>query len=110
MTNSILVAFQANLDAFYEKAKAGVEAFVAAFVPQIENAVEIAFEELASIAGSAILTEATKLISGQEKFGNAVTNVVQTVEASGKTVAINTAQAAVQIAYLDAKAIASGQK
>lgn len=98
--------FEQNLVAFFEGVKDKVVEFANAFLPAVENDLEIAFEDLASIAGQAVMTEATKIAAGTEKFGNAVANVVQTVEASGKTVAIQTAQSAVQQAYLTAQQIA----
>lgn len=60
---------------------------------------EIGLEELGSIALDAVETEAPKVLGGGEKFGSAVTNVIQTVEAKGKTILVSDAQAAVQNAY-----------
>lgn len=58
-----------------------------------------ALSDVVSIAGAAVIAEASKTISGQEKFGNAVQNVINTVKAQGKVVAVSTAQVAVQAAY-----------
>lgn len=108
MSNSVNT-FVANLEAFFASAAAEVEKVASAFLPKLEQLVEVALEDLASIAGQAVLTQAANVISGQEKFGAAVTDVVQTVEASGKTVAIQTAQTAVQTAFLTVKAIVTGK-
>ena len=66
---------------------------------EIINDLEVGAELLALFAINAILTEAPKLISGQEKFGNAVTSVVQSVEAAGMPIVIADGQALVQNAY-----------
>lgn len=105
-TNSFFV----NLEHFFVTKFHELEAVAVNFLPKLEHAVEVAFEDLAALAGKAILAEAPKLISGSEKFGNAVANVVQTVEAGGKTVLINTAQAAVQTAFLAAQDFVSNIK
>lgn len=97
--------FLTNLENFFAGAAKEVEAVAAGLVPKLENLVEVALEDLAAFAGRAVLDEASKVISGKEKFGNAVTNVVQSVEAQGKTVAIQTAQTAVQTAFLTAQEI-----
>lgn len=102
--------FMDRVENFFESTVTDFEEFFAAFLPKIETVLEVAFEDLAEIAGQAVLTEATKLVSGQEKFGNAVTNVVQTIEASGKTVALQVAQTAVQTAYITAQQIAVANK
>lgn len=60
--------------------------------------VEAAFQELGTLALNAVLAEAPKVLSGAEKFGSAVTSVVQAVEASGKAVLVQDAQMAVQAA------------
>lgn len=109
MTNSILAAFEANLSAFFNTVKSDVEKFFAKAVPVLEQDAEIAFEDLAAIAGKAVIAEAQFAISNPEKFGNAVQHVVQTVEAQGKTVLLQSAQAAVQVAVLSAQQVASGQ-
>ena len=101
--------FVQNLEAFFKKEEAVVVKYATELLPKLENAVEVAFQDLADIAGGAVLAELPKLISGSEKFGNAVASVVQTVEAQGKTVVLATAQAAVQTAYLTAVDVATGK-
>lgn len=98
MTNAIQT-FEARVRAFFDTVKDELERFADKFLPAIEHIVEVALEDLAEIAGRAVLTEAPKLISGQEKFGNAVANVLMTIQAQGKTVGIGVAQQAVQTAY-----------
>lgn len=109
MANSTVNDFVAKVTAFFKSAEADFGKFAAAFLPKVEATVEAALEDLAEIAGKAILGEALKTISGAEKFGNAVTNVVQTVEAQSKTVILATAQNAVQTAYLTAVDVAKGK-
>jgi hypothetical protein len=67
--------------------------------PVIVEDVEEALDDLGSLALDAVIAEAPKVISGEEKFGNAVANVVQHVEAKGKPVLVQDAQMAVQGAY-----------
>lgn len=67
--------------------------------PIIVAEAEHVLRQLASLALSAVIAEAPKLISGQEKFGNAVASITQSVEASGKKVLIADAQLAVQAAF-----------
>lgn len=101
-----LQTFEARAVAFFQKIETGVESFIADFLPTAENLLEVAFEDLAVIAGQAVMQAAPLAISGQEKFGTAVVNVIQTVEKAGQTVAVSTAQAAVQAAYLSATTVA----
>lgn len=79
-----------------------------AFEQQIIGDIEIAAKDLAQIAVNAVLAQASATLSGSEKFGQAVTNVIQTIEAAGKGVAISTAQTAVQQAYSAVQSVASG--
>jgi hypothetical protein len=104
--SSLLDTFKAKVTAFYNTVKTTVVAFAQYFLPAAAELVEVALEDLATIAGNAVLTEAPKVLSGQEKFANAVANVVAAVEAEGKTVAVNTAKAAVQLAYLEVQKLA----
>jgi hypothetical protein len=75
------------------------EAIVEQVGPVVVADVEEALDELGTLALDAVMAEAPKVISGQEKFGNAVANVVQSVEAQGKPVLVQDAQMAVQGAY-----------
>ena len=67
--------------------------------PVVVADIESALEVLGKLALDAVIAEAPKLISGREKFGNAVANVVQTVEGQGKAILVQDAQMAVQNAY-----------
>jgi hypothetical protein len=102
-----LAAFEANIEAWIVKEAARIKPLADKFLGTVADDAEAAFASLAAIAGEAVLAQAPALISGQEKFGAAVTNVVQTVEAQGKTVAIQTAQLATQQAF---EAIATAAK
>lgn len=62
---------------------------------------------LAQIAVGAVLHEAPAVISGAEKFGNAVATVIQSVEAQGKQIAITDAHAVVTSAYNAVKSVAA---
>jgi len=99
VTPTGLAAFTANAEAWIEAEWAKIEPYAASFEQAVESDVEIAFEDLAQISLGAVLAQAPAVLSGAEKFGTAVTSVVQTVEAAGKTVAVTTAQTAVQQAY-----------
>ncbi len=98
-----LVAFAQGLETWFEQKKQDFIRFAENFLPEIANDVEIALDDLIGIAGPAVLAQAASAASGAEKFGSAVTNVVQTVESAGRTVALQTAQMAVQQAYLTAQ-------
>ena len=98
--------FVQKLELFAERAKEKIAAFAGAFLPQAESDIEIALGDLAELALDAVLAQAGTVASGREKFGKAVTSVVQTVEKNGKTVLQQTAEMAVQQAYLTAQSIA----
>jgi hypothetical protein len=96
-----------GLEAWAESVKEKIIAVADAFLPTVVNDIEVALEDIAAIAGNAVLAQATAVLSGTEKFGNAVADVVQTVETQGKTVAIQTAQMAVQQAFIVVKTVAA---
>lgn len=106
ITINSVQTFLQKLEAFAESAKDRIIAFADELLPQAESDIEVALDDLAQIALDAVLKQAPTLVSGREKFGNAVASVVQTVEASGKTVLQQTAQMAVQQAYLTAQSVA----
>ncbi len=106
-TPNPLTSFVSGLEAWFKARETQVVQFVDTFLPQIATDIEVGLEDLIGIAGQAVLSQAAGVISGTEKFGNAVTSVVQTVEASGKTVAIQTAQMAVQQAVITAQNVAA---
>lgn len=81
---------------FLKNGLAGIgNRFLALIVPSLK----VGLTEVVSIATAAVVAEAPKLISGQEKFDSAVKNVVNTVKSQGKVIATATAKVAVQAAY-----------
>jgi hypothetical protein len=70
--------------------------------------VETVFSEGAPLAVQAVLAEAPKVISGQEKFSNAVVNVYQQLQAKLGPVVEADVQALVQMAYQGIQRIAAG--
>lgn len=92
-----------KLETFFEDAWTTIETDAVQLATQIGTAVENDIEALwnfaAPLAINAVLAEAPKVISGTEKFGNAVASVVQSVEAAGKPIVIADGQALVQNAY-----------
>lgn len=107
-TSNPVQSFMQALERFAQSVKDKILAFADDFLPKIENDAEVALEDLAGLAMNAVLAQASKLIGGREKFGNAVDAVVEQVEANGHTVLQQTAQMAVQQAYLTAQSIAQG--
>lgn len=89
--------------------KKQIKAAASAFLPKAEALVEVSLEEVLNVAAKAVLAEAPKVISGQEKFQNAVNSVLKSVGTSGKTIAVNTAGAAVQLAYLEIQNAVKGK-
>lgn len=104
---SVFTDIETSFEAEAFKVEAKIKEFASAFLPEVANALEVGLEDIAAIAFGAVLNEAKSLASGNEKFGNAVTNVVQTVESQGKTVLLQTAQTGVQLAFLTAQKIAT---
>lgn len=94
------------LETAVESMKDQILGSASSFLGELESGAEAALEDLAGVALNAVVAQAPLLITGQEKFGGAVTAVVQAVEAGGKTVAVQTAQMAVQQAYLAAQQVA----
>lgn len=103
MTDSTTPGFFARLEAGFEAAWEEVKTDAILLAEQIGTEIETDLEALwnfaAPLAVNAVLAEAEKVISGQEKFGNAVASVVQSVEAAGKPIVIADGQALVQNAY-----------
>jgi len=112
MTNPVPVqSWFANFVSFVEtEAKAAEDKIVQVaneIGPVIVQYTEEFLSSLAQVAIGAVLDQAPLAISGAEKFGNAVANVLQTVEAQGKTMAINDVHAVVQSAYTAVKQVAT---
>lgn len=98
---SIFASIKSKLSAIVTSLGNQIKAVAATFLPKAEALVEVGVEDILNIAASAVLAEAPRLISGQDKFQSAVQSVVQTVASQGKTIAVNTAGAAVQLAFLE---------
>jgi len=107
---SFLNSIKAKVSAVFNDFVASVRALADSFLPKAGKLAEAAIEDVFSIAVQAVLSQAPKVISGQEKFENAVNTVIKSVVAQGKTIAVNTAGAAVQLAYLEAVRIAKENK
>jgi hypothetical protein len=92
--------FFANLESELESAfntvVTDVEQLAVAIGTEVENDVKALWAALAPVALQAIQDNATKVMTGEEKFGTAVTTVVQTAEAQGQSILIQDAQALVQ--------------
>lgn len=86
--------FQTELTAAVAAAKAEITAVEQYFVPKVEAAAS----EIASVALTAVLTQAPLVLSGAEKLSAATSSVISTIASNGKTVAIGIAETAVQAA------------
>lgn len=107
---SLLNKFRAALSKVLDSVYDDIKKFAYAFLPALGAKVEVAIEDIADVALQAVVEQAQKVAKGEVKFKNAVDTVVTSVTASGKTIAIQTAQAAVQLAYLEAVRIAKESK
>jgi hypothetical protein len=92
-----------ELEGFFEGAWTTVKTDAVELFTQTETLVVADLKALwafaAPLAINAVIAEASKVASGQEKFGNAVASVVQSVEAAGKPILVADGQALVQNAY-----------
>lgn len=98
---SILNSIKTKLSSIVASLTKQIKTVAAGFLPKAESLVEVGVEDVLNVAAKAVLAEAPRLISGQDKFNSAVQTVLQTVSSQGKTIAVNTAGAAVQLAYLE---------
>lgn len=89
----------AQLEAFLKAEAAKVGPAINAIAKFFKPMVEAGLEEIATAALNAVMAQAPAVISGQQKFSNAVSDVVTTLGQTGKTVATSIAQVAVQQAY-----------
>lgn len=96
---TVIASVEATIKADLAAVENGLEKVAETVAPVVVDAAEAFLREIFTIAAQAVLAEAPKVISGTEKFGNAVTNVIQTVEAQGKTILLQDAQMAVQGGY-----------
>lgn len=92
-----------ELEGFFANAWATVKADATELFVETETIVVADLKALwafaAPLAINAVMAEAAKVATGEEKFGNAVASVVQSVEAAGKPILIADGQALVQNAY-----------
>lgn len=107
ITSASVADFEARMKHWMSTEIAAITPVAEKFVGEIEQDGEIAFEELAEIAGHAVLKHAPAVISGTEKFDAAVSDVEAEVAANGETVAHQTAQTAVQQAFNSIRAVAA---
>ena len=87
--------FSAFLDKEYQQAKTAVEGIWQFIKPMAVAGAN----EVAAAALQAVIQEAPKVISGEEKLASATSTVVAALAAKGKSVGINIAESAVQAAY-----------
>ena len=93
------MSFWTDFETQIAKDAKAIEAELLTIAQNIKPLIIAGFEELATLALNAVATEAPKVLSGQEKLSNAVSTVVTSLGASGKSVAVSVAEAAVQSAY-----------
>lgn len=86
--------FENELNKAFVAAKAAIDQAGQYFKPMVEAGAS----EIASAALQAVLQQAPLLISGQTKLKNATGAVVTALANSGKSVAVNIAETAVQAA------------
>lgn len=92
------MSFWTDFDAALNKAVAAAKTELVVVAQYFLPKVEAGAEEVAVVALQAVLTQAPALISGKEKLSSATSSVVSAVTASGKTIAVNIAETAVQAA------------
>lgn len=107
MTTNFLQDLEAGLEAAAIKFEDEIKQIASEVAPIALQYGEEFIKALGEIALGAVLKQIPLLISGTEKFGIAVTSVVQQVEAQGKPIAIQDAQLAVQAAYNKVGAVVS---
>lgn len=93
------MSFFASLSSAISAGIKALGAELAKFAATIKPVVVAEASVLGQAALEAVLAEAPKLISGQEKLTSAVTNVQATLTAAGKTASLTVIQAAVQDAH-----------
>lgn len=96
-------ALEAQAKAEFEKlvseGEAEAKKIADAIGPVIVADLENFLSAIGQIAIGAVMKQAPLVLSGAEKFGNAVASVVQQVEGQGKAILVSDAQMAVQAAY-----------
>ena len=110
MEMDFLTTIEAYIESEAKKAEDEIVKLANEFGPTILQYGEEFLASLAQIALGEVLQEAPLVMSGAEKFGVAVTSVVEQVEAQGKQIAIQDAHLVVQAAYNKAAQIAGSSK
>lgn len=102
-TAAVSTGIFSTLENYFETAWTEVKADAVELWDETETTVVSDLEALwsfaAPIAINAVMAQVSSVASGTEKFGTAVTTVVQAVEAAGKPIVIADGQALVQNAY-----------
>lgn len=93
------MSFWTDFEKYVHTAVQSVSAEILLIAHKIKPLVVASADELAHLAVKAVIAEAPKVISGQEKLASAVSNLVTTLAKAGKSVAATTAEAAIQVAY-----------
>ena len=93
------MSFWTDFESFINKAALEIESDLVKIAKDIKPLVVAGFEEIATLALNAVASEAPKVLSGQEKLGNAVSTVVTSLGSQGKSISVAVAEAAVQSAY-----------
>ena len=91
--------FEAQAEAKIASFEAGAEVVLEQLGKSAETYLELGMEKIGTFAMNAVLAQGVAVATGQEKFGAALTTVVQNVEAEGKTIAMQTAGMFVQAAF-----------
>jgi hypothetical protein len=104
---SQLLDFVAAVEAQAKAELVKIETVAMHFLQDVVGGVEAELKTYAPMAINLVLAEAPKLISGEEKFGNAVTHLIQAVEGDGAGIVPQTAQMMIQAAYKAAQELAT---
>jgi hypothetical protein len=102
-TTSFWSSFSTFLAGEVTKAETEIKSMITYFTPLVEAGAQ----EVAQTALAAVLQQAPLVLAGTEKLANATSSVISTLASSGKSVAINIAEGAVQAAYNSVAATAA---
>lgn len=97
--DNLVTQAKAELTKLATEAETEAKKIYDAVEPVVVSDLEAFLSAIGSIAVGAVLKQAPLFLSGAEKFGAAVADVIQQVEAQGKPIAVADAQMAVQGAY-----------
>lgn len=97
---SPLSQFIANAEAYAKSVEAKIIPVAEAFLDEVETDIINAVENLGQVAVEAVIAQAATAATGEEKLGNVVASVTQTVEAAGKSITNTTANMIAQQAYI----------